>query len=92
MQAPKPELAANATDSKTDVKIAGKKDKLAEAKTADVAVEVLADSVTEKLHQQRLSLHYLCQKQLVDWVCENFFPSSHHVNLWMKHGLTCSHS
>ncbi|XP_042382949.1 eukaryotic translation initiation factor 3 subunit J-like isoform X2 [Zingiber officinale] len=54
MESPKPEQAANPTVSKTEVKIAGKKDKLAEAKTADVAVEVLADSVGEKLRLQRL--------------------------------------
>ncbi|XP_074558043.1 uncharacterized protein LOC141813935 [Curcuma longa] len=54
MQVPKPEQAAKTTASKAAVKSAGKKDKLPEAKTPDVADEVLADPFAEKLRQQRL--------------------------------------
>ncbi|XP_074590635.1 uncharacterized protein LOC141846496 [Curcuma longa] len=51
---PKPEQAAKTMTSKAAVKSPGKKDKLPEAKTSDVADEVLADPVAEKLRQQRL--------------------------------------
>ncbi|XP_042458177.1 eukaryotic translation initiation factor 3 subunit J-like isoform X2 [Zingiber officinale] len=54
VEAPKPEQEAKTTASKAGAKSAGKKDKLPEAKTSNVADDVLADPVAEKLRQQRL--------------------------------------
>ncbi|RWW72901.1 hypothetical protein BHE74_00019247 [Ensete ventricosum] len=56
MQAPKAEQTVQATASKTGRKVAGKKEKLPEAKTSEISNEVLADPVAEKLRQQRLKL------------------------------------
>lgn len=79
MQAPKPEQTAKDADSKAGIKSAGKKDKLPEAKTADVADEVLADPVAEKLRQQRLCLCFFTTN-CSGLGLRNFLVGSHHIN------------
>lgn len=54
MQAPKLETKA----AKPGHKGAGEKEKLPEAKRSEIANEVLADPIAEKLRQQRLKLCY----------------------------------
>ncbi|KAJ8498405.1 hypothetical protein OPV22_008957 [Ensete ventricosum] len=83
VQAPKAEQTVQATASKTGRKVAGKKEKLPEAKTSEISNEVLADPVAEKLRQQRLveeadykSTAELFAKKGDEKTLDNFIPKS----------------
>lgn len=55
MQAPKPEHVVETAAPKPGRQGTGKKEKVPEAKTSEIASEVLADPLAEKLRQQRLN-------------------------------------
>ncbi|RRT76395.1 hypothetical protein B296_00023254 [Ensete ventricosum] len=55
MQAPKPEHVVETAVPKPGRKGTGKKEKVPEAKTSEIASKVLSDPLAEKLRQQRLN-------------------------------------
>ncbi|CAD5193432.1 unnamed protein product [Musa acuminata subsp. malaccensis] len=83
VQAPKPEHVVETAAPKPGRKGTGKKEKVPEAKTSEIASEVLADPLAEKLRQQRLveeadykSTAELFARKGDEKSLDNFIPNS----------------